>query len=43
MARSNGDLIGKARQMAEDIGRRAATIEEARRRLGLEGRGERPG
>ena len=25
MARSNGDLIGKARQMAEDIGRRAAT------------------
>ena len=35
MARSNGDLIGKARQMAEDIGRRAATIPEAREMLGL--------
>ncbi len=35
MARSNGDLIAKARQMAEDIGRRAATVEEARRMLGL--------
>ncbi len=35
MARSNGDLIGKARQMAEDIGRRVATIPEARRMLGL--------
>jgi len=35
MARSNGDLIGKARQMAEDIGRRAATIGEAREMLGL--------
>ena len=30
MARSNGDLIAKARQMAEDIGRRAATVAEAR-------------
>ena len=35
MARSNGDLIGKARQMAEDIGRRAATVAEARKMLGL--------
>jgi 3-keto-5-aminohexanoate cleavage enzyme len=35
MARSNGELIAKARQMAEDIGRRAATVEEARRMLGL--------
>jgi 3-keto-5-aminohexanoate cleavage enzyme len=35
MARSNGDLIGKARSMAEDIGRRAATIPEAREMLGL--------
>ena len=35
MARSNGDLIGKARQMAEDIGRRAATVAEARELLGL--------
>jgi hypothetical protein len=25
MARSNGELIAKARQMAEDVGRRAAT------------------
>ena len=38
MARSNGDLIAKARQMAEDIGRRAATVAEARDLLGLERR-----
>jgi 3-keto-5-aminohexanoate cleavage enzyme len=36
MARSNGDLIAKARQMAEDVGRRPATVEEARRLLGIE-------
>ena len=30
MARSNGDLIAKARQMTEDVGRRAATVAEAR-------------
>ena len=35
MARSNGDLIAKARQMAEDMGRRAATVAEAREMLGL--------
>jgi 3-keto-5-aminohexanoate cleavage enzyme len=35
MARSNGDLIAKARQMAEDAGRRAATADEARRLLGV--------
>jgi 3-keto-5-aminohexanoate cleavage enzyme len=35
MARSNGDLIAKARQMTEDVGRRPATIEEARAQLGL--------
>ena len=35
MAKSNGDLIGKARQMAEDIGRRAATVAEAREMLGV--------
>ena len=35
MARSNGDLIAKARGMAEDIGRRAATVSEAREMLGL--------
>jgi uncharacterized protein (DUF849 family) len=30
MATSNGELIAKAREMAEDVGRRAATVEEAR-------------
>jgi 3-keto-5-aminohexanoate cleavage enzyme len=35
MCRSNGDLIAKARQMAEDIGRRPASVEEARQLLGL--------
>jgi uncharacterized protein (DUF849 family) len=38
MARSNGDLIAKARQMAEDVGRRAATVAEARAMLGVPGR-----
>ena len=41
MARSNGDLIAKARQMAEDMGRRAATVAEAREMLALPSR-ERP-
>ena len=40
MARSNGDLIAKARQMAEDIGRRAATVAEARELLGVPRRAE---
>jgi 3-keto-5-aminohexanoate cleavage enzyme len=35
MARSNGDLIAKARQMSEDAGRRPATVQEARELLGL--------
>jgi hypothetical protein len=35
MAKSNGELIAKARQMAEDIGRRAATVQEARELLAL--------
>ena len=35
MARSNGDLIAKARQMCEDAGRRVATIDEARAELSL--------
>jgi len=35
MARSNGELIAKARQMAEDLGRRAATVAEARELLGV--------
>jgi len=37
MARSNGELIAKARQMAEDVGRRAASVAEARELLGLGG------
>jgi len=35
MARSNGDLIAKARQLAQDVGRRPATVAEARERLGV--------
>jgi 3-keto-5-aminohexanoate cleavage enzyme len=35
MAKSNGELIAKARQMAEDMGRRAATVAEAREQLGV--------
>jgi uncharacterized protein (DUF849 family) len=38
MARSNGDLIAKARQMTIDAGRRPATVEEARALLGLKAR-----
>jgi uncharacterized protein (DUF849 family) len=39
MARSNGELVAKARQMAEDIGRRPATVQEARALLGVPQRG----
>ena len=35
MASSNGELIAKARQMTEDVGRRPATVEEARGMLGI--------
>src|SRR5204862_4649047 len=35
MARSNGELIAKARQMTEDMGRRAATVAEARAMLAI--------
>ncbi len=35
MARSNGELIAKARQMTEDCGRRPATVAEARALLGI--------
>ncbi len=35
MARSNGDLIAKARQMTLDVGRRPATVDEARSLLGI--------
>ena len=40
MARSNGDLIAKARQMTEDVGRRPATVAEARELLGVPRRAE---
>ena len=35
MCRSNGELIAKARQMAEDVGRRPASVAEARELLGV--------
>ncbi len=35
MARSNGELVAKAAQMARDIGREPATLDEARSLLGL--------
>jgi 3-keto-5-aminohexanoate cleavage enzyme len=38
MARSNGDLVAKARQMTLDVGRRPATVAEARALLGLAAR-----
>jgi uncharacterized protein (DUF849 family) len=38
MARSNGDLIARARRLVEDCGRRPATVEEARRMLGIKAR-----
>jgi 3-keto-5-aminohexanoate cleavage enzyme len=38
MARSNGELIAKARQMVQDAGRRPATVQEARALLGIEPR-----
>jgi 3-keto-5-aminohexanoate cleavage enzyme len=39
MARSNGELIAKARQMTEDVGRRPASVAEARAMLALAPRG----
>jgi uncharacterized protein (DUF849 family) len=39
MAKSNGELIAKARQMTEDIGRRPASVQEARAMLGVPQRG----
>jgi 3-keto-5-aminohexanoate cleavage enzyme len=35
MAKSNGELIAKARQLTEDVGRRAATVQEARAALNI--------
>jgi 3-keto-5-aminohexanoate cleavage enzyme len=42
MARSNGDLVAKARQLSEDAGRRPATVEEARGMLGITTREAQP-
>ncbi len=38
MAGSNGELIAKARQMAEDVGRHPASVEQARAMLAIEQR-----
>ncbi len=38
MASSNGDLIARARRIVEDVGRRAATVAEARERLAVPAR-----
>jgi uncharacterized protein (DUF849 family) len=35
MARSNGDLVAKAREMVVNVGRRPATVDEARKLLAL--------
>jgi uncharacterized protein (DUF849 family) len=35
MCKSNGELIAKAREMAEDVGRRPASVAEARELLGV--------
>jgi uncharacterized protein (DUF849 family) len=35
MARSNGDLIAKARQLTQDVSRRPATVAQAREILGV--------
>ncbi|MFL5898700.1 MAG: 3-keto-5-aminohexanoate cleavage protein [Solirubrobacterales bacterium] len=42
MCRSNGELIAKARQMAEDVGRRPASVAEARELLGVPKRERSP-
>jgi uncharacterized protein (DUF849 family) len=39
MAKSNGELIAKARQMTEDAGRRPASVQEARAALDIPQRG----
>jgi 3-keto-5-aminohexanoate cleavage enzyme len=40
MARSNGDLVARARRLTEDVGRRPASVAEARAILGVPGRSE---
>jgi 3-keto-5-aminohexanoate cleavage enzyme len=42
MARSNGELIAKARQMTEDAGRRPASVAEARELLNIPARAAAP-
>ena len=42
MAKSNGELIAKARQMTEDMGRRPATVQEARAMLNIRQRDGSP-
>ncbi|MFL5890709.1 MAG: 3-keto-5-aminohexanoate cleavage protein [Solirubrobacteraceae bacterium] len=42
MARSNGDLVAKARQLTLDVGRRPATVAEARALLGIPARPAEP-
>ena len=42
MAKSNGELIAKARQMTEDMGRRPATVAEARAMLSIAQRAGSP-
>jgi 3-keto-5-aminohexanoate cleavage enzyme len=42
VARSNGDLIAKAAQMARDSGRPLATVTEARAMLGVRHRAAAP-
>ncbi len=42
MCKSNGELIAKAREMAEDIGRRPASVAEARELLGVPKRERSP-
>jgi uncharacterized protein (DUF849 family) len=42
MCKSNGELIAKARQMAEDVGRRPASVAEARELLGVPKRERSP-
>jgi 3-keto-5-aminohexanoate cleavage enzyme len=37
MARSNGELIARARRLTEDVGRRVATVAQARAMLGVRG------
>ncbi len=39
MARSNGELVAKAREMTEEVGRKPASVQEARALLGLDGAG----